>query len=69
MTIEIYIFATTLSGILTISGLVSTIVWIGVLTSTPTVVEEMISSTGAVDSVSGLSKGAWLFAKGIFLGK
>ena len=69
MTIEIYIFATTLSGILTISGLVSTIVWIGVLTSTPTVVEEMISSTGAVDSVSGLSKGAWSFAKGIFLGK
>ena len=69
MTIEIYIYATTLNGILTISGLISTIVWIGVLTSTPTVVEEMVSSTGAVDSASGLSKGAWSFAKGIFLGK
>ncbi|MDO4500672.1 MAG: hypothetical protein Q4B60_05285 [Erysipelotrichaceae bacterium] len=69
MTIEIYIFATTLTNFASLSGLVSIIVWIGVLSSTPTVVEEMVSSTGAADTAASAGKGALNFGKGLFLGK
>lgn len=69
MSIEIYLFATTMTNFASVGGLISIIVWIGVLTSTPTVVEEMVSSTGAADTAANAGKGAWALGKGIFLGR
>lgn len=65
LTFEITLFTTlTLSKGFSILNLLMSISWCAVLLSTPTVVEEMMGSTGTVESAKGKAKGIFNFLTG-----